>query len=475
MAPKRKANAQTLAEVSATRKQLATKTREELEDISSPELVKLCRAAQIGEVRAVLETHESHTKVYKLIQSGAEFISVSTASKEELIQAIVENTEEERQNIERDRRLAELENLQKCIPPELDLATLKSLNQKAAYLDDINDSDIGTIAVKTWTVLRDYIRSLWDVENKCWLPGNATMLRIANALFLEITTRPSFKTGNTITPATALKYKSLILNAMGEAIEDELKTNPNPVHQAKYREEFGVFTSYVNEAFSALHRTKNLTYQSNLNERQRKVKTIKVKSLVEWARKVLSDLNPDTKKTAWKDVYIALAILTGRRKGELTSTGHFKATGEKTVNFSGQLKTKGRENSPDSYDIPVLCRAYDIENAIKWLEENSKRDSNPDIAHKKYTSDLNKRVKEVFPGRVQFVNDAGEEIEDSWDKAPTFHDCRKIYAEICADALRPGNMTIRKYISTILGHSDEDNTTATSYDADFDVVDGKEI
>jgi integrase len=201
---------------------------------------------------------------------------------------------------------------------------------------------------------------------------------------------------------------------------------------------------------------------------------IKVKQLVEWARKVLNDLNPDTKKTAWKDVYIALAVLTGRRKGELTSTGSFKATGERTVNFSGQLKTKGREDSTESYDIPVLCRAYDIENAVRWLEENGKREPNQDIAHKKYTSDLNKRVKEILPSNVKVVNEAGEEIPEELNEL-TFHTCRKIYAEICADALRPGNMTIRKYISTILGHSDKDNTTATSYDADFDVVDAKEI
>lgn len=153
-----------------------------------------------------------------------------------------------------------------------------------------------------------------------------------------------------------------------------------------------------------------------------------------------------------------LCALTGRRAAEIGATGKFELIeGDTThVLFSGQLKTKDRIDVAP-YVIPVLG---DAEKIVATLD--SIRTKKPDFIndpvkfHDAASKELNRRVKRFFP----FVSDAPLSIKD----------LRSIYGEL--NFMFEDNRTIAKskYISSILGHTEDDITTGQSY-LDFYISD----
>lgn len=153
-----------------------------------------------------------------------------------------------------------------------------------------------------------------------------------------------------------------------------------------------------------------------------------------------------------------LCALTGRRAAEIGATGKFELIeGDTThVLFSGQLKTKNRVDIAP-YVIPVLCDAEKIVSTLNAIREK-KPDfiNNPEKFHDAASKELNRRVKRFFP----FVSDTPLAIKD----------LRSIYGEL--NFMFKDNRTIAKskYISSILGHTEDDITTGQSY-LDFYVCD----
>lgn len=153
-----------------------------------------------------------------------------------------------------------------------------------------------------------------------------------------------------------------------------------------------------------------------------------------------------------------LCALTGRRAAEIGATGKFELIeGDTThVLFSGQLKTKNRVDIAP-YVIPVLGDAEKIVstlNAIRAKKPNFIND--PEKFHDAASKELNRRVKRFFP----FVSDTPLAIKD----------LRSIYGEL--NFYFEDNRTIAKskYISSILGHTEDDITTGQSY-LDFYICD----
>ena len=84
----------------------------------------------------------------------------------------------------------------------------------------------------------------------------------------------------------------------------------------------------------------------------------------------------------WRDVSCVLALVTGRRMGEVHLSGVFTQVSEYEVAFSGQLKGKSRKVKVGErklalrdyeFSIPTLVRAELVVKGIAWLEANGKR------------------------------------------------------------------------------------------------------
>lgn len=152
--------------------------------------------------------------------------------------------------------------------------------------------------------------------------------------------------------------------------------------------------------------------------------------------------------------YIALALglslLTGRRITEVLKTAQLTPLTPSTMQFSGQLKTKGAEKSRDNYLIPVLADSAEIAAALDRLRR-SKDFSN-------YSESQINSLTSKETG-IQCRRYFGTSIPDVKPK-----DLRALYAQICWDTMGQDTPKLQLgYFAEILGHSEQDNITAVSY------------
>jgi integrase len=171
-------------------------------------------------------------------------------------------------------------------------------------------------------------------------------------------------------------------------------------------------------------------------------------------------------KKSYMRVAMGLAAVTGRRPGEILVTAEFTPIpgNDFMATFKGQLKTKGSEKSRDNYTIPLLAPVGEIIDALSHLR-----------AMRNFTG------IPVPPGKTlgQMVNSKtakqqGEECRAMFsDYVPEIHpyNLRAIYALLCKTRFKPADMTEQAYLASILGHSEDDSTTAASY-LDFYLQDG---
>ena len=150
----------------------------------------------------------------------------------------------------------------------------------------------------------------------------------------------------------------------------------------------------------------------------------------------------------YASVVLAVMWFTGRRPIEIFLTGNFEPVGADKILFSGQAKTKGREESP--YEIPVWYDAKALRGMVSHIR-NEKQDSldgkTADEINGRTSSTLNDRVKSIFGhGDVEA------------------YDLRRAYGVYTEMLLNNNSDTRSKYIGQILGHSEKDINTARSYD-----------
>lgn len=193
------------------------------------------------------------------------------------------------------------------------------------------------------------------------------------------------------------------------------------------------------------------TYKQQVKDKNREKTPIEIALLINDCRNTLDDLTSG-KAPHWTKVSVAVALGTGRRMAEIHALGQFKVTGEYTLHFSGQAKTRGVEDAKTDYTIPTLFPAASLKRAIEYLEEQERR-LDPEVqkrdrnaVNKAYAMGLS-RVMDKYPG----INYKG---------------LRAIYAE-CLWALLPvaEKAKTEKHIkySGWLGHIDKDG----SQDATF--------
>jgi hypothetical protein len=193
------------------------------------------------------------------------------------------------------------------------------------------------------------------------------------------------------------------------------------------------------------------TYQQKVKIKNDEKAPIKIAKLIEDCHQTLANLI-DGKQPHWTKVSIAVALGTGRRMAEVHSLGQFEVTGEYSLHFCGQAKTRGVEDAKTDYTIPTLFPATSLKMAIDYLDCHGRR-LNPELqkadrnaVNKAYAMALSRAVNK-YPG----INYKG---------------LRAIYAE-CHWALMPKEeqdktSQHRKY-SDWLGHIDKDGSIDTTF------------
>lgn len=164
---------------------------------------------------------------------------------------------------------------------------------------------------------------------------------------------------------------------------------------------------------------------------------------------------------------IGLMGLTGRRFREILQSGDFEPVISETdrgmvrqrwlLTFKGQLKTKGGPNtmSGRGFVIPVLEEADKVLKAFRELRASPKGREWMNAPEGVLKSTLNNAFNKAL---------TDSPIAKVWpDKAPlSLKELRGLYAEIAYVNFGP-RTTRGPYFSRILGHSEEDETTALSY------------
>ena len=102
---------------------------------------------------------------------------------------------------------------------------------------------------------------------------------------------------------------------------------------------------------------------------------VEITPFLKWAKSRLENLPSfplKNRDTSWREIALAIQLLTGRRVNEVMCTGKFEYIDNETMMFSGQLKK--REIDTYQFEIKVLMKSGKlIIPALEWLEKAEKR------------------------------------------------------------------------------------------------------
>ena len=211
---------------------------------------------------------------------------------------------------------------------------------------------------------------------------------------------------------------------------------------------------------------------------ERDVRKIKVSLFVSWAIDMVVNLPKNTAR--WKEVSIAIMLLTGRRQSEVMSSGVFKYIDDSHLLFEGQLKRHTSEPVPPT-KIPVLGEAaQEVIDAIKWLEERDKRTIPTDRSYEA----IQQAAKQSHNRCSRYIAETMQKLQElvditnnkTWKDVKgnnifKAHITRQIYAQICAELFAPDDQKKQSFIGDILLESRE---AAPSYDRDIEIIDIEE-
>lgn len=222
-------------------------------------------------------------------------------------------------------------------------------------------------------------------------------------------------------------------NLQGGAVDDDIKTTI-----ARFKSKVGAINYDANKVISK-------EYRDSMKPRIDGLKDIAAQPLIDRAIMELENLSD------YRNVAIAIAIVTGRRMAEIMAVGRFELSyKEGYLHFSGQSKTRGSTvaNSTEIFDIPVLADPAIILKGIWYLEEGGYRLETTDDVNKKYSKSLSRKM-------VEWSEFAGVQME--------FKSLRALYGSVCFQRFAVHPKKESSYLSEILGHGEKDITTSFSY------------
>jgi hypothetical protein len=184
----------------------------------------------------------------------------------------------------------------------------------------------------------------------------------------------------------------------------------------------------------------NYTAQKLLNKRGVLTAINDPKGLIDCLKKLLKSNNKI-------ELLIAIAGLTGRRVAEVGCSAKFIVNNQNNLLFSGQLKTKGRDDV-ETLIIPCLTNSHDlVKTHTKLLSILG--DLDPEKFHNTYSRSISTSYHQHFS---VFYNPPHQ-----------VKDLRAFYAEYCYLTQEP-LVAKTKYFSQILGHGIDDATTGNHYE-----------
>lgn len=406
------------------------------------------------------------------IEQDGTLVSVSSARKESIVQAIYNALEDAR--------------LVSTLRTELTEEEVKAIAAVEVTEVARTETDLPRLGQEFFKNFKSHVESLWD--NGSWKSDDGELIALANEIVFTLRNFESSRTGERLTPETIKAYKSTLKRIMVEYLDAAIGQS---THRAKYDEEFaklmgGIKTVSVSNGTETIYQRKyvkglvdqGLSYETvykgqkskeNLNARVDNPSQVRVATLYQWATDLLTNLKPSDKaykNELWAEVAIALMLVTGRRQSEIMSSASFEPTDRPGwVKFYGQLKMKGRLDAPAAYDIPVLASSDVVIAALEWLGASDKRHEDEKVAHNRFSKALSAKAKQLD----EYISyDKRRTDSKGKEMSLTCHLCRQMYAQILKDKFESKE---HKSISRLLGHGEDDTATAQRYDADIKVLD----
>jgi integrase/single-stranded DNA-binding protein len=167
---------------------------------------------------------------------------------------------------------------------------------------------------------------------------------------------------------------------------------------------------------------------------------------------------------------VALALLTGRRPGELlrgelseanSEAGSLAAIGAPALHYEGPART----GEIVSYDIPVLADATRVLAAFQQLQREypfvaDLRATNPDVSDREIGAAINRKTA------TRLVGFANEYFSDERGELLSPVELRKAYVAIAFDWYvreQQPDTSFNSFAAQVLGHGETDATTALAY------------
>jgi hypothetical protein len=156
-----------------------------------------------------------------------------------------------------------------------------------------------------------------------------------------------------------------------------------------------------------------------------------------------------------------MCCVTGRRFSEIGLSGSFESVGKYHVEFTGQLKC---DNEKGSYTIPTLI---DTDTLMALFAQLRRKSVPQDITlyTEGYNTQVNRAYHRLFDASKHHhfgINGAKGSLKDS----------RALYASITWYLYDKCTNGFSYHVASVLGHSENDLTTAQAYD-DFHLVDSQ--
>ncbi|BAY80524.1 hypothetical protein NIES25_70120 (plasmid) [Nostoc linckia NIES-25] len=219
------------------------------------------------------------------------------------------------------------------------------------------------------------------------------------------------------------------------------------------------FSRALTEHFAPYKANQSELYREKVVERTQENNRvfIDLTNSLKFAHNILTDIK-NGNDVNWMDVSCSLALVTGRRMGEIHLSASFNKIDDYTIAFKGQLKGKSRRVKLGekalplrdvTFKIPTLIHADLVCFGLQWLADKGKRfdtTEDPERVNRRFSKTLNQHCKEfdIFP-------------EDE----RTYHKFRAAYLRACVVSFKPDNYDYLNYARSILG--DFDMNTIEAY------------
>lgn len=192
--------------------------------------------------------------------------------------------------------------------------------------------------------------------------------------------------------------------------------------------------------------------------------------------------NLDSEKVSREEIFVALAILAGRRPSEIYCSGKFSPHSNHWITFEGQNKKKSKFVAGEEFILPVFCKSELILKAIAKLEGMTDKHGEPsgryplDEFNEKSIIESNKRADKKFSKPLsRYLKQKDYEF--------TCREFRAMYGEISykldsksseAKEIHNLNDPVQSaWFRRVLGH--EETSDANAAYTKFNVIDEAEV